>query len=65
MSEATFITVGGDASNRKSVKLISFVVRFIYPKKNIKIKLLGLHSVKGERLEIVVNDIYIQLKIQN
>jgi hypothetical protein len=49
--EATSVAVSVDASNRKSVKLISIFVRFFCPFKH-NIKLLDVHSVKGETPEI-------------
>jgi hypothetical protein len=65
LSETNFIIVRGDGPKRKPVKLIPFVIRFIYSMRNIKIKLLGIHSVKIEILRTIVDDIQIQSKNTN
>jgi hypothetical protein len=43
---------------RKTVFLISAMVRFFHPMKNVKIKLSGVHSVEGETVKISIDVIH-------
>lgn len=55
LRRTNFITLSMDASNRKEMKIIPFVVRYFVPHDGVKVKLLDFLSVPGETSEILAN----------
>jgi hypothetical protein len=53
LSKSNFVTITIDASNRKEVKIVPCVVRYLVPEQGVKVKLLDFQSVPGETSEIL------------